>query len=202
MRKIKIVLILLFIVSSFQFQARALAEDPAAWAEGPTMPTGEWGRIIESRCCTILCGPDVDIFELNRKIKSSSYDILLGGSRYLRENRSVEEQLAEKFDAIFRRVEKILDMYPRRIHLTVKIYKDQSQLDNSYAQTFGAIDEKERISYYIHKYTTIYTTEQVISKGILAHEMGHAVVDHYFLILPPEKIKELLSQVVEIHLKY
>ena len=201
MRKIKIVLILLFIVFSFQFQARALAEDIIVPAEGPAVPVSEWGRIIESKCCTILCGPDVDIFELNRKIKNPSYDILLGGSRYLRENSNIEEQLAEKFDAIFRRVEKILDMYPRKIHVTVKIYKDQSQLDNSYAQTFGALDGKERISYYIHKYTTIYTTEQVISRGILAYEMGHAVVDHYFLILPPEKIKDLLSQYVEIYLE-
>ena len=201
MRKIKIVLILIFIVSSFQFQARALAEDITAPAEGPATPAGEWGRIIESKCCTILCGPDVDIFELNRKIKSPSYDILLGGIRYLGKNSSVEEQLAEKFDAIFRRVEKILDMYPRKIHLTVKIYKDQSQLDDSYVQLFGALDEKERITFYVHKYTTIYTTEQSITEGVLAHEMGHAVVDHYFLILPPGKIKELLSQVVEIHLK-
>ena len=145
--------------------------------------------------------PGVDIKELNRKVKSPSYDILLGESRYLRENISAQEQLAEKFDAIFRRVEKILDMYPRKIHLTVKIYKDQSQLDDSYVQLFGALDEKERITFYVHKYTTIYTTEQSITEGVLAHEMGHAVVDHYFLILPPGKIKELLSQIVEIHLK-
>ena len=201
MRKIKIVLILLFIVSSFQFQAQALAEDIIVPTEGRAVPAGEWARIIESKFCTILCGPDVDIKELNRKIKIPSYDILLSEGRYLRENSSTEDQLAEKFDAIFQKVEQILDMYPRRIHLTVKIYKDQSQLDDSYVQLFGALDEKERISFYVHKYTTIYTTEQVIREGVLAHEMGHAVVDHYFLILPPEKIKELLSQVVEIHLR-
>ncbi len=189
MRKIKIVLILLFIVSSFQFQAQALAEDitapaegpalpvespalpvedPVALTEGPVVPAGEWGKTIESKYCTIIYGPGVDIKELNRKVKNPSYDILLGGSRYLGENSSTEEQLAEKFDAIFRRVEKILDMYPRKIHLTVKIYKDQSQLDDSYVQLFGAIDEKERITFYVHKYTTIYTTEQSITEGVLA----------------------------------
>ncbi len=160
MRKIKIVLILLFIVSSLQFQAQALAEDIVVPTEGPAVPAGEWARIIESKCCTILCGPDVDIKELNRKIKIPSYDILLSESRYLRENSSTEDQLAEKFDAILQKVEKILDMYPRRIHLTVKIYKDQSQLDDSYVQLFGVLDEKEMIAFYVHKYPKLVLTDR------------------------------------------
>jgi hypothetical protein len=33
--------------------------------------------------------------------------------------------------------------------------------------------------------------------GILAHEMGHAVIDHYFVIKPPPKIAELLCHYVD-----
>lgn len=194
MAKIKLAIILSFIIASFQFQADSLAEDTAELANGG------W-RTIESKYCTIFCHPNVDIEEVNHKIKIRFYDILLGRGRYSLKGRSVEGQLAEKFDRIFQKVEKILDMFPRKIHLTVKIYKNQAQLDDAYAQIFAHANGKQRISYYVHKYTTIYTTEQAISQAVIAHEMGHAVTDHYFLIVPPEKIKELLSHYVEIHLQ-
>lgn len=192
MKKSSLALILFIIISSFQLQAQARAE-------GVVEPAEEEWKTIESEYCTILIHPDVDIKKVNNKIKIRFYDVNRG--HYSSKNKSDEEQLAEKFDRIFQKVEKILDMYPRKIKLTVKIYENQARLDDAYAQIFGYADEKQRISYYVHKYTTIYTTQKVISHGVLAHEMGHAVADHYFLILPPEKIKELLSQYVEMHLE-
>ena len=36
--------------------------------------------------------------------------------------------------------------------------------------------------------------------NIIAHEMGHAIVDHYFAAIPPEKIRELLASYVDLHL--
>ncbi len=188
----KVILIFLFIIFPLQFQTIALAEYAAAPA------TKEW-KIIESKYCTILCDPDVDIIKVNNKIKIRFYDIDWG--RYSSKNKSVEEQLAEKFDCIFQKVEKILDMFPRKIHPKVKICRNQAQLDDTFAETFGYANAKARSSYYVHKYTTIYTTQQTISQGVLAHEMGHAVIDHYFLILPPEKVSELLTQYVEMHLE-
>lgn len=194
MKKIKVVLIFFLIITFFQLQAVTLAEDAGELAD-------EGWRIIESKYCTILYHPDVDIEKVNNRISIRFYDISLDKSRYSLKKRSVEEQLAEKFDRIFQKVERILDMFPRKIRLTVKIYRNQAQLDNAYAQTFGYADGKERISYYVHKYTTVYTTQQAISHKVIAHEMGHAVINHYFLIIPPEKIKELLAQYVEIHLE-
>lgn len=194
MKKISFALILLFVISSFQFHGVALAEDAGE------LPDKEWG-IIESKYCTILYHPDVDIEKINNKIKIRFYDIFLDRDRYSSKNSSVEEQLAKKIDRIFQKVEKILDMFPRKMHPTLKIYRNQDQLDDAYAKTFGGANTERRISYYVHKYTTIYTTQQVVSQGLLAHEMGHAVTSHYFLILPPEKIKELLVQYVEMHLE-
>ena len=159
----------------------------------------EW-RSFESKHCTVLYHPDVDLKKVNNKIKTEPYDAFLSGRFYSPGDLSVERQLADKLESLFQKVKEILDMYPRKIHLTIKIYKDQSQLDNAYFETFNYPNARQLISYYVHKYTTVYTTQQVVSQGVMAHEMGHAVIDHYFLILPPEKIKELLAQYVEIHL--
>jgi hypothetical protein len=191
MKNTRPVLILLVIVA-FQFQAHALAEDVAE------LFNEQW-KVIEAKYCTIFYHPDVDIKGLHNRIKIRFYDIERPHRRL--KNRNIEEQLADKFDCIFRKVEKILDMYPRKIHLTVKIYKNQDHLDEAYLARLGCANENKRHSYYIHKDTTIYTTQKAISHRVLAHEMGHAVTDHYFLILPPEKVKEVLCQYVEMHLE-
>ncbi|MBM3252623.1 MAG: hypothetical protein FJZ11_07605 [Candidatus Omnitrophica bacterium] len=192
MIKSKLVLIFLFTVIIFQFQATSWAEyDPVSATEG-------WS-VIESKYCTIFCHPKVDINKVNSRIQIRFYDI--NGGRFSAKNKSAEEQLAEKFDRLLLRVEKILDMYPRKLHLKAMIYKNQAQIDEVYIRIFNYSDGEERISFYVHKFTTVFTAEQVIREGVLAHEMGHAVVDHYFVVLPPEKIKELLSQYVELHLE-
>lgn len=192
MARSKIVLVFIFTVSFFLSQITALADYNA------TLDTQGW-RIIQTRYSTIFCHPDVDINRLNSKIQVRFYDIDWG--RFSAKNKTVEAQVIEKVDRIFRKVQKILDMYPRKMHFNIKIFKTQAQLDKEYAKIFGFKSTKRTISFYVHKYTTIFTSEQMISEGVIAHEMGHAVVDHYFLILPPENVQELLSQYVELHLE-
>lgn len=188
---IPIIMALLFAV---QFAAKASAEESGAAAD-------EGWRTIESRYCTILCHPDVDVEKVNHQIKITFHDIFLERSADSRKDKGIEGQLAEKFDRIFHKVEKILDMFPRRLHLTVKIYSTPAQLEDAYGQIFGSANAAPGISYYVHKYTTIYITQPAISHGTIAHEIGHAVLDHYFLILPPPKIGELLARYVETHLE-
>ena len=36
--------------------------------------------------------------------------------------------------------------------------------------------------------------------GILAHEMAHAVIDHYFGVKPPKATAEILAQYVDAHI--
>jgi len=182
----------LLLISSILTPGRILAQDELG-------PGQEQWQVIESRFCTILYHPDVDIKKITRRIKINFFN--LDAQPSLSGEDSAEEKLSEKVDSLFKKVEQILDMYPRKIHLTIKIFPRQKHLNQEYARKFGGANTPERISYYVHKYATIYTTEEVISQQLLAHEMAHAVCDHYFLILPPERIKELLAQYAEMHLE-
>ena len=173
--------------------------DGIAFAQDVDNLTNNGWSVIESKYCTILCHPDVNINTVNKRVRIRFR--LLDRSFYSAKGKTIEEQLAEKCDLLVKRVQTILDMFPRKMHLKVKIFKNQTQLDRAYAETFGHNDGVLRISYYVHKYTTIYTTERVIREGVLAHEIGHAISDHYFLVPPPEKIKELLAQYSELHLE-
>ena len=90
-------------------------------------------------------------------------------------------------------------MRPRKMRVKVKIFKDRAELNDEYYRIFG--ERGNLISFYAYKFNTIYTTEDDISDSVMAHEIGHAIVDHYFVVRPPEKIKEILSQYVDMHLE-
>ena len=196
MVKPKTLVTFFILVFCFHFTAlaRTVESDAALLEEGWTS--------ADSAHFTIFYGPEVDIGKVNKRVKIGFHDVIFEKIFYTTLKRgTAEEQLSEKFELILQKVEKILDMYPRKIHINVRIYKNQSQLNKAYSKVIGKVNYNNDISYYVHKYTTIYTTQKVISTGLLAHEIGHAVIDHYFVILPPETVKEILAQHVELHLE-
>ena len=187
-----IILTLVVTLACFGLQNVCLAQD-YTWLKD------QGWRVIESKHFTVLLHPNVNIERVNKKIRIRFYS--LDQTTFSAKGKTVEEQLADKVDRIFQKTQRVLDMFPRDIHLNLKIFRTQAQLDEEYEKIFGGSDGMLRISFYIHKYTTIFTTEQAVREGVLAHEMGHAIADHYFLVNPSEKIKELLAQYAEIHLE-
>lgn len=158
----------------------------------------EW-NVFSTRFSTVFYGKEVDLRRVNRGINLSFSDFY-NPRRYSRiADLSTEDILSEKFDAIFSRVEEILDMYPSRIHMTINIYKTADELDAVYEEIFN--EPNTAPSFYIYKTNTIYTMESAISERILAHEMAHCIIDHYFVILPPRKIQEMLAAYADVHLK-
>lgn len=158
----------------------------------------EWG-VFSTEFCTVFYEKDVNLKTIARGVNLRFSDFYSPGRFTKKADSSTEEILSEKFDAIFYRVEDILDMYPSRIRVTLNIYKNKNGLDNEYEEIFN--EPNKASSFYIYKTNTIYTTERTISEGILAHEMAHCIIDHYFVILPPRKIQEMLAVYADVHLK-
>jgi hypothetical protein len=40
-----------------------------------------------------------------------------------------------------------------------------------------------------------------LHEGMLAHELAHAIVDHYLLVRPPRPTAEIIARYVDSHLK-
>ncbi len=55
-------------------------------------------------------------------------------------------------------------------------------------------------SFYIHSFESIFTNEQDFIDSVIAHELGHAVIDHYFAVPPPSQMAELMATYVDSHL--
>jgi len=112
---------------------------------------------------------------------------------------SAEEMIANRLDRLMERAERMLDVYPRPFRVNIRIFKDHDQLNSEYFKIFKTTADLR--SFYIDKFKTIYLSEEDANDSIAAHEMSHAIVDHYFKIVPPEKIREMIASYVDLHLE-
>ena len=90
-----------------------------------------------------------------------------------------------RIDRIVEKVQALLDMYPQRFHVNIRI-------EHAY--------EKGPIASYSNESRTITAYSDRITDGVLAHELSHAIIYSYFTSPPPKKIQEILSQYVDKHL--
>ena len=155
--------------------------------------------VFSTRFCTVFYNDDVDLHKINRRINLRFSDFYSPRTYKEKVDFSIEDILSEKFDAIFVRVQDILDMYPSKIHVAINIYKTREELDAVYERIFDG--PNTAVSFYVYKTNTIYTLENEVTENILAHEMAHCIIDHYFVILPPRKIQEMLAVYADMHLK-
>lgn len=176
------------------------ASDRAALAapENTSYAPPEWST-LETGYLTIsyLPGADLDHIEASIKKRATYFSSEMPG-----DDAPAEEKIRYQLDALFRHAEDILDMHPADIHVTIKIFRTRRDLNDEYVRLFPAdrAPAEEIKSFYINKYNTIYISEEDISDSVIAHEMGHAIVDHYFSVVPPEKVRELLASFVDLHL--
>ena len=49
----------------------------------------------------------------------------------------------------------------------------------------------------MNKYSAIYAYERGLVENILAHELAHCIIDHYFKIVPPLNTTEIIAQHVD-----
>jgi len=97
------------------------------------------------------------------------------------------------------RVEDILGMKPFIPKLKIELYRTRKDIQEAYASQEGlGIDAR---SFYVHRQALIFSSEQDLIDSIIAHEMAHAVIDHFFKAPPPVQVAELLSAHVDEHLE-
>jgi len=111
---------------------------------------------------------------------------------------NLTDNLKKKVDALYERVQEILDMRKRMKKIIINIYHDKKQLNAA----FYKIYRRKSLfrAFYIYKYNTVYINVENVHEGMLAHEMAHAIIDHYFKVRPPKATAEILARYVDRHL--
>lgn len=122
-------------------------------------------------------------------------------SYYLRKKEiiTVEDEVLAKLDTIIEKAETVLEMFPADLHINFVLLPSRNEVSSMY---FDKYEKKvSHIAYYSLQEDTIYISVKDAKLRIIAHEIGHAIVDQYFKVNPPPyKIHELLAQFTENHI--
>lgn len=142
--------------------------------------------------------PGVDLKFVYRMLTRRFY--YANSAAHLGQFSDIKDKIAFRLDELMERVKQVLDIYPAgNFKVGIRIYKDRKGLNREYFDIFNAPADYK--SFYIHKFQKIYVSQEDISDSLVAHEMGHVVVDHYFKVVPPEKIREMIASYVDLHLE-
>ncbi len=112
---------------------------------------------------------------------------------------ATSREICYRLDKLYNRVQDVLDMHPKTPKIKIKIFKDRDELNDEFVKIFDK--NRDFKSFYVYKYNTIYTSESDIEDSIIIHEMAHAIIDHYFSVIPPETVREILAAYVDAHLE-
>lgn len=119
---------------------------------------------------------------------------------YLRKKNivTVQDEVIAKLDVLIEKAEVVLDMFPPNLHITVVLLGTRKDVGRVYKSKYGK--KANHIAYYSLKEKTIYISVDNTKLRVIAHEIGHAIVDHYFKVRPPYNIHELMAQFTEKHI--
>lgn len=177
------------------------AVQPAA--DVPALVPSDDGRgwiIIDGNNIFVYYLPGANLRKMEARLRtryvplSSEYKVLLADPAY-----PVESRISARLHIILARVQAILGMNPVIARIDVKVFRTRQDLGQ---EVFKILQQRKDFkSFYIHQFRGIYTSEQDILDSVIAHEMSHAVIDHYFSVLPPSQVAELLATYVDEHLE-
>jgi len=111
---------------------------------------------------------------------------------------TVEDEVYAKLDVILEKAQIVLDMFPKGIKVTLVLLPDRRAVTAMYQQKYGKA--ADNIAYYSLSENTIYVSVNDANLRVVTHELGHAIVNHYFTERPPYNIHELMAQFVEKHI--
>lgn len=162
--------------------------------------------------CFTLMGSNVQAQEENSRYVTLSYsgrELLKEFNNNLRLNRklssyirkknvvTVADEVMAKVDIIVEKVQVVLDMFPDKYHIHLVLLQDSGDVARVYKERYGK--NVNHIAYYSLSEKTVYISVDDTRLRVLAHEIGHSVVDHYFEVRPPYNIHELMAQFAEKH---
>ena len=150
---------------------------------------------LKSRYTTISYSTDDQLRRFNKELSLGSLSYLLRK----RTSITYADEAGNKVDVLIERVETILEMYPKELKFKVVLLSSENEVQEIFRKKYGRT--VDYIAFYSPRDKTIYLSVKDVELGVLAHELGHVIVDFYYGISTPEKIHEVLSQYVETHMK-
>jgi len=155
---------------------------------------GEGWEEIDTKNFTVYHEEGVDLNSVARRLRRKIFFF----GRVPSYDESAEKNVSCRLDSLFGRAREILDMYPEIPKIKIKIFNDEDNLYREYRKLIGSSGWAK--AFYVHFYRTIFTSKDTITDSVMAHEMAHAIIDHYYKYTPPPQVGEALASYVDMHI--
>ncbi|MDD9301717.1 MAG: hypothetical protein HUK40_04950 [Desulfobacter sp.] len=167
-----------------------------AWPGSGAAAKFVW-QTLETRYLILHFQRDSDLEKFDRKIEPVKHIAGFKKAALDRPDPGKYADLVKKMDSLVEKVQLILDMR-KPMQVNIRIYPDRQALQNAHLNLY----KKGRAmwAWYLYEYNTIYVNVDDLFSGMLAHEIAHAVIDHYLEARPPRATAEILARYVDAHL--
>jgi hypothetical protein len=164
----------------------------------PVVQGGQW-KMLETKYLILRYQSESDLKTAEKKIDfKASSDSFASFLDKKKPGEVPHQELIKSLDALFEKVQLILDMRKPIKKVSLRMFPDETTLHEMYFKIY----KKKRAlrAWYIFEYNTIYVNVQDLFPGMLAHEIAHAIVDNYMSVRPPRATAEILARYVDAHL--
>ncbi len=137
-----------------------------------------------------------DVYKLFERISlnTANYEF------HLSENKDIETALINNLDQIYLEVCAALDIHMESFMINLKVFSSRLSLGDALFSLYGKRMDALP-SFYFFETNTIYISLEDITAGMFAHEVAHALISHYFVVPPPQRIQEILAGYAEYTIK-
>ena len=150
---------------------------------------------LESRYATIH-------YDNEQQLRKFNSELFLGRNLAfrLREKNIVtfQDEITAKIDLLIDQVQIVLEMFPDKIKFDILLFDNSDEAQKELLHRYGK--KVDFISFYSRRDNTLYLSAKDAELKVVAHELGHVVLEHYFKNSPPVKIHELLAQYAASHI--
>jgi len=170
---------------------------PYGVVHGEPSTNGIW-QILETKYTLIRYHSWEDLKKFNSKVDYSPGSWSPKRLFAFTGSDTMPDELKKKVDALYERVQEILDMRKVMKKITINVYQNKKQLHAAYNNIYR-IPCRLR-AWYVYEYNTMYLRVDDVHEGIVAHEIAHSIIDHYLIVRPPRATAEILARYVDSHL--
>jgi hypothetical protein len=111
---------------------------------------------------------------------------------------TVIDEVIAKIDFIVEKTMSVLQMYPKPLKFSIEILPSERAVKEAFKQLYRI--DVNYIAFYSPRLDRVFYSANNGRLRVVAHEIGHVVVENYFTISPPQRIHEVMAQFAEKHI--
>lgn len=111
---------------------------------------------------------------------------------------TIESEFTSKIDFIVEKVMAVLDMFPAHLKFSIVIRPTEKEVQKDFRDIYHV--DVTYIAFYSPDQNKVFYSVNNANIKVVAHEIGHVIVENYFNISPPQRIHEVLAQFAAKHM--